>query len=144
MDVRDDGRDPFTLMQQFATRLACTDSIPSVLEITHAYLASWTQERISAVQAEDEGSAPFDRLGEPLPLHTLQDVVTVSRALRARCETLLASGTAPSLHLVELDQFFLLASAVLIEMKALTIPAHGEINALPDCAWKVRGGIPVR
>lgn len=144
MQIRDDGLDPFTLMQQFATRLACTDKISSVLEVTRAYLANWTRERVSAVKTEDEGSAPFDRFGRPFPLHALPEVVAVSRALQARRDTLRASGIAPSLNLVELDQFFLLASAVLVELQALTIPAHGEVHALPARTWAVRGGAPVR
>jgi len=138
------GLDPFTLMQQFATRLACADSIPSALEISRAYLTSWTHERISAVQTEDEGCAPFDRFGKPVSLHALQEVVAVSRALRARCEALRASGIAPTLHLAELDRFFLLAGAVLVELNALTISACGEIHALPARTWAVRGGVPVR
>jgi hypothetical protein len=142
MHTYDVDLEPFALMQQFATRLTCADSIPSVLEITRAYLANWTQERISTVQSEDEGCAPFDRSRRPLSLHALPDVVAVSRALRARCEVLRAGGIPPSSHLVELDQFFLLASAVLVEMNVLTIPPRGESHALPASAWAGRGGIP--
>jgi len=144
MQILDDGLDPFTQMQKFATRLACTNTILGVLEITRAYLANWTCERIAAVKTEDESSAPFDRFGRPFPLHTLPEVVAVSRALQTRCETLRASGVASTLNLVELDQFFLLASAVLVELQALTLPPRGEVHALPARTWAVRGGAPVR
>lgn len=96
MQSCDDGLDPFTEMPRFGTRLARMDTIPSVLEVTLAYLANWTSERISAVKSEDEGSAPFDRFGQPFPLHTLPEVVAVSRALQVRCETLRAGGIAPT------------------------------------------------
>jgi len=144
MQMRDDGLDPFTEMQRFATRLARMETIPSVLEVTRAYLANWTSERISAVKCEDEGSAPFDRFGQPFPLHTLTEVVAVSRALQVRCETLRAGGIAPTPNLVELDQFFLLASAVLVELRALTLPVRREVHALPERTWAGRGEILAR
>lgn len=144
MQIGDDGFDPFTLMRQFAAPPARTDTIPSALETTRAYPASWTSERSSAVETEDEGSAPFDRSGRPFPRHRLPAVVAVSCALHVGCETLRACGIASTLIFVDLDLFFLVASAVLVKLKALTLAVRGEVHALPARNWAMRGEAPVR
>jgi len=132
MHLVDEYFEQFVHMNEYITRLERADSIPKVLEIVRAYLCSWTQERISTVQTEDQGCAPFDEFGQPSCIHTLSDVTTICHKLDERCEAIQANGDTPSRHLVELDRLFMIANAILTEMLSLSFRRREESCPLPS------------
>ena len=88
-----------------------------VVAAVRDYLAVWPSERVARVQRVDAGWAPFDQDQKPTAVYRATDVHRICNAVHGQCMALRDAGVAPTPELVELDQFFLLATAKLAQLE---------------------------
>lgn len=88
-----------------------------VVAAVRDYLAVWPSERVARVQRVDAGWAPFDQDQKPTAVYRATDVHRICNAVHGQCMALRDAGVAPTPELVELDRFFLLATAKLAQLE---------------------------
>ena len=88
-----------------------------VVAAVRDYLAIWPSERVARVQRLDAGWAPFDLEQKPTAVYRATDVHRICDAVHGQCVALRDAGMALTPELLELDLFFLLATAKLAQLE---------------------------
>jgi len=88
-----------------------------VVAAVRDYLAAWPPERVARVQRVDAGWAPFDQEQKPTAVYRATDVHRICDAVHGQCVALRDSGMALTPELLELELFFLLATAKLAQFE---------------------------
>lgn len=88
-----------------------------VVAAVRDYLAIWPSERVACVQRVDAGWAPFDQEQKPTAVYRATDVHRICDAVHGQCVALRDAGMALAPELLELDLFFLLATAKLAQLE---------------------------
>jgi hypothetical protein len=106
------------------------------IEAVRLYLASWSKERIAIVQKIDAGWAPFDTVQRPLQVNGALDVRCIRDAIHCHCMTLRHTSLALTPELMELDEFFFAANAIIetnwrvqTQSRAPAVPSHRDLIA---------------
>lgn len=97
--------------------LAGAREVVDVVAAVRDYLAVWPAERVARVQRVDAGWAPFDQDQKPTAVYRATDVHRICDAVHAQCAALRDSGMALTPELLELELFFLLATAKLAQFE---------------------------
>jgi hypothetical protein len=95
-----------------------------VVAAVRDYLAVWPSERVARVQRVDAGWAPFDQNQQPTAVYRATDVHRVCDALHGQCAALRDAGMVLTPELLELELFFLLATAKLAQLEPEPAPAR--------------------
>lgn len=99
---------------------------PDVVAAVRDYLAVWPSERVARVQRVDAGWAPFDHDQKPTEVYRVTDVHRICNAVHGQCMALRDAGVTPTPELLELDLFFLLATAKLAQFEPGPAPARAQ------------------
>lgn len=99
-----------TKMAHFLDLMAKANGLAGIVEEIQNYLAGWPKECVASVQKIDAGWAPFDMQQRPLPVTGPLDVRCIRDAVHCHCVALRETGLALTPELVELDEFFFVAS----------------------------------
>ena len=99
-----------TKLDYYLGLMARAKGTSAIIEAVQWYLASWSKERIANVQKIDAGWAPFDVGQRPTQINGELDVRCIRDAIHCHCMALREAGLALTLELVELDEFFFVAS----------------------------------
>ena len=99
-----------------------------VVAAVRDYLAIWPSERVACVQRVDAGWAPFDQRQKPTAVYRATDVRRICDAVHGQCVALRDAGMALAPELLELDLFFLLATAKLAQLE----PQPARTSVLRD------------
>ena len=125
-----------TKMDYYLVLMARAQETRAAIEVLQQYLASWSKERIANVQKIDAGWAPFDMSQRPLQVNGALDVRCIRDAIHCHCMALREASLALTPELVELDEFFFMASEiiendgrVLWPMRTPAAPSHGDVLA---------------
>lgn len=105
--------DAQTKMAHHIGIMARANGTSAIVEAIQGYLASWPQERISSLQRVDAGWAPFDVNQRPLPVNGALDVRCIRDAIHCHCLAFREAGMELTPELVELDEFFFIASELM-------------------------------
>ena len=97
-------------LDRFVRLMAVAPSTDKILVVVRAYLASWSRERISSLQATDKGWAPFDEYLRPYPVSGVEDLRQIGSSVRIRFRELEVSSESISPELRELDLLFFFAN----------------------------------
>jgi hypothetical protein len=81
-----------------------------VIEVAQEYLESWSGKSVANVQKVDAGWAPFDANQRPQQLNSASDLRCIRDAIHAHCMALREARMALPPELVELDEFFFVAT----------------------------------
>ena len=125
MATTDDTLDALFEMDRFVSLMAAASGAIGVVDVVRAYLAGWSIERITRLQATDAGWAPFDEYQQPFPIFSADDVHQIGGSVRIRCRELRASDIRIAPELLELDLFFFFANQSL----AVHEPARSQVPA---------------
>ncbi|MBI3372007.1 MAG: hypothetical protein HY017_09665 [Betaproteobacteria bacterium] len=93
--------------------MAEANAISAIVDAVQEYLASWSNERIGRVQKVDAGWAPFDTSQRPLRVNGAMHARCIRDAIHCHCMALNEAGLALTPELVELDEFFFVASEMI-------------------------------
>lgn len=99
-----------TKMAHYVGIMAKANGTSAIVEAIQGYLASWSKERIASLQRVDAGWAPFDVNERPLQVNGALDVRCIRDAIHCHCMAFRETGMALTPELVELDEFFFIAS----------------------------------
>ena len=105
--------------------MAKADGPSAIVAIVQEYLASWSRERIVALQQIDAGWAPFDDCQRPRPVHSALELRCIRDAVHAHCIALREAGMALTPELVELDEFFFTATDLVENFGRPALKARG-------------------
>ena len=95
-----------------------------VVAAVRDYLAIWPSERVACVQRVDAGWAPFDQEQKPTAVTRATDVHRICDAVHGQCVALRDAGIALTPELLELELFFILATAKLSQLAPEPAPAR--------------------
>jgi hypothetical protein len=104
----------------------------AIVEAVREYLASWSRERILAIQKIDAGWAPFDDYQYPQQIHGALDLRCIRDAIHAHCIALREAGVALTPELVELDEFFFTATGMIESFGQPALRAHTAVAAATE------------
>ena len=96
----------------------------AVVAAVRDYLAVWSSERVARVQRVDAGWAPFDQDQKPTAVYRATDVHRICDAVHGQCVALRDAGIALTPELLELELFFILATAKLSQLAPEPAPAR--------------------
>lgn len=119
-----------TKLDYFLGLVARAKSTSEIIEAVQRYLSSWSTERIANVQKIDAGWAPFDMDQQPTQIHGTLDVRCIRDAIHCHCMALREAGVALTLELVELDEFFFVASGRIDSLGR--VPLQVRLPATPS------------
>ncbi len=89
--------------------IALAEAPAAVLRAVQGYLNAWPKERVHSLQAVDGGWAPFDWNQRPRQVNGVRDLRRIGDAVHRHSTFLREAGMTPTLELVELDEFLLVA-----------------------------------
>ena len=121
-----------TKMTYYFALMAGADGAAAIVEAAQDFLGSWSKERIASVQKIDAGWAPFDVHQQPMQIVGALDLRCIRDAIHCHCMALSEAGVALTPELVELDEFFFVASEMIessgpgaaqARMPAMGVPA---------------------
>lgn len=105
-----------------------------VLKVVKSYLDAWPKERVDSIQRVDGGWAPFDSNQRPSQVDGVRNLRRIRDVVHRHCMFLREAGMALTPELVELDEFFLVATEMaenlgLAASQARTpaIPPHRDV-----------------
>ena len=111
--------------------IATAEAPAAVLQAIESYLNAWPKERIESVQRADGGWVPFDWNRRPLRVDGVRDLRRIRDVVHCHCIFLNEAGIAPTPELVELDEFFRVASEktenlerAALQSRTPAIPSH--------------------
>lgn len=84
-----------------------------IMDAAQGYLASWPTVNVANVQKIDAGWAPFDSDQRPQQLTSKLDLRCIRDAIHAHCMALREARLALPPELVELDEFFFVATEMI-------------------------------
>lgn len=111
----------------------------AIVEAVQDYLASWSKERISSLQESGAHWTPFDAGQRPLQVSGALEVRRIHAAIHCHCLDLRQAGVALAPELLELDEFFRLATGMIENagwaavqgqappMRTPEIPSHRDV-----------------
>ena len=117
MNTAERAFEPLEDAGRYVSLLAGARSASDVVTAVRGYLAAWPTARVANLQRIDGGWAPFDADLQPTPLYRPADLQRVCDAVHGQCVALRDAGMALTPELLELDLFFLLATAKLAQLE---------------------------
>ena len=105
-------------MRHYLRLMAEAQGTSAIVEAVQGYLADWPKESVASVQKIDAGWAPFDAHQRPLQVSGALDVRCIRDAVHCHCMALRESGMAQTPELLELDEFFFVASELVEKTEA--------------------------
>jgi hypothetical protein len=141
MEIVDRNIDAPTKMAYYFGIMPNAIGTSAIVEAVQEYLAGLSKECISSLQKIDAGWAPFDADQRPLPITCTLDVRCIRDEIHCHCMSLSETGVAPTPDLVELDEFFLLATEMIENceraalqarapaIRAPAVPSHRDVLA---------------
>jgi len=90
-------------------RLTAAGRADELVRAASDYLASWSRERIDALQKIDGGWGAFDSQGRPEPICDVGHVARISNDIGNHCRALKEAGIEPTPEILELDLYFAVA-----------------------------------
>ncbi len=126
-------------MGYYIELMARADGIPAILDAVQDYLASWSKERIASIQKIDAGWAPFTAGEQPLEISDALSVRCIRDAIHHQCIALREVSVALTPELVELEEFFHVATELVENfgrapmqapapvMRTPPIPSHADV-----------------
>jgi hypothetical protein len=125
-----------TKMDNYLGIMARAKETSAIIDVVQRYLAGWSKERIANVQKIDAGWAPFDVSKQPVQVNGTLDVRCIRDAIHCHCMALREANMALTLELLELDEFFFLASEMIenigripLQVRTPAIPSHRDVSA---------------
>lgn len=128
-----------TKLDYYLGLMAKAKGTSAIIEAVQGYLASWSKGRIASIQKIDAGWAPFDVSQQPLKVDDALAVRCNRDAIHCHCMALREAGVALTPELVELDEFFFIASemvetvgpaalrARMPSIRTPAIPSHRDV-----------------
>ena len=119
--------------------MARADGIPAILDVVQSYLASWSSERVANIQKIDAGWAPFNASEQPLEISDALTVRCIRDAIHHHCIALRDVSVALTPELVELEEFFHVATEMVENfgrspmqagapmLRTPPIPSHADV-----------------
>jgi len=126
-------------MGYYIELMARADGIPAILDAVQNYLASWSKERVASLQKIDAGWAPFTAAEQPLEISDALSVRCIRDAIHHQCIALREVRVALTPELVELEEFFHVATEMVENfgctpmqarapmMRTPAIPTHADV-----------------
>lgn len=119
-------------MGHYIELMANADGIPAIFNIVQSYLASWSKERIANLQKIDAGWAPFDIGGQPLEVNDALAVRCIRDAIHHHCIALREARVALTPELVELEEFFHVATEMVETFGSTPMRAWAPLTRTPS------------
>jgi len=114
--------------------IASAEASAEVLKVVKRYLDAWPKERVDSIQRVDGGWAPFDWNQRSLPVDGVRNLRRIRDAVHRHCMFLREAGMALTPELVELDEFFVVATETAEDLghaasqaRTPAIPSHRDV-----------------
>lgn len=126
-------------MGYYIELMARADGVQAILDVVQNYLASWSRERIANIQKIDAGWAPFNAGEQPLEVGDALTVRCIRDAIHHHCIALREVRVALTPELVELEEFFHVATEMVENlgctpsqarapmMRTPPVPSHADV-----------------
>lgn len=118
-------------MGYYIDLMARADGVQAILDVVQSYLASWSNERIANVQKIDAGWAPFNSGEQPLEVGDALTVRCIRDAIHHHCIALREVKVALTPELVELEEFFHVATEMVENFERTAMQARAPLMHTP-------------
>lgn len=120
-------------LRHYLELIASAEASAEVLKVVKRYLDAWPKERVESIQRVDGGWAPFDWHQQALPVDGVRNLRRIRDAVHRHCILLREASMALTPELVELDEFFVVATEMAEDLghaasqtRAPAIPLHRD------------------